>query len=68
MAPKEKRKMDTEIESAIEDFSRDTLIDLLDDATGVGCRDEDAEDSLRDEVKAEFVRGNISRETILDLA
>jgi len=68
MSTKAPQTDDIEIDSAIKNFSRDALIDLLDEAVGVGCRDEDDEDSLRKEVQEQFTAGNISREAILDLA
>jgi hypothetical protein len=67
MSTKAAQTPDTEIDSAIKGFSRNILIHLLDEAGGVGCRDEDDKDSLRKEVKAQFAAGNISREDILDL-
>jgi hypothetical protein len=51
---------------AIADLSRDTVIDLLDEIDGVGCRDEDDEDDLKAELKAHYLADRIDGQEIID--
>jgi hypothetical protein len=51
---------------AIADLPRDTVIDLLDEIDGVGCRDEDDEDDLKAELKAHYLANRIDGQEIID--
>lgn len=58
--------IDAKLVATIADLSRDELIDVLDEAVGVGIVDERDTDDLRAEVRALYERGVVTAETILN--
>ena len=53
---------------AIRKLTRNDLVDLIDEADGVGCWDEASMDRLREEVSRLFSEGMIAEESILEIA
>jgi hypothetical protein len=53
---------------AIRKLTRNNLVDLIDEADGVGCWDEASMDHLREEVSRLFSDGMIAEESILEIA
>lgn len=56
---------DAKVKAAIDDLSRESATDLLDECFGVGCRDEEDVEDLRAEVLAAYLAGKISGADIL---
>lgn len=59
-------KMEEKVLATIADLSREDLIDALDEYVGVGCRDEQDTEDLRNELLAAYKRGDIDGDEFME--